>query len=246
MRHGFRQIMMVLLGGMVAISSQAQSALEVSPAAFDFGWAPQNATLVCEVWVHSSDEDTITITDIKTACGCLVVQPEPAQVTPGDSLSLLFYWQTRGFIGPRTISAYLYTGPDQQPRELTIGGNVVTENDSTASIHWWPRRLEFRPANRTHEKDIDQMITLINRTQTAMTVSLVEHGPELDLALPESIPAGQTVRVHATVADDHPGGDFESSFTLEFSGNENEPFRVSIPVVGGDFSFRPDFTTIRQ
>jgi len=242
----FRQIMMVLLIGTVAISSQAQSGLEISPTAFDFGWVPQNATLVCQVWAYGSDEDTIAISEIKTGCGCLVVRTEPAKITPGDSLMLSCYWQTRGFVGSRTVSAYLYTDPDWRPRELAIGGNVVTHDDSTASMHWWPQSLEFNPANLSHKNDVKQVITLTNRTETALSVTLIGKGSELDLELPESIPAEQIARVQVAVADTYLGDDFESSFTLEFSGNSNEPFRVSIPVVAGDFSFRPNFTTTKQ
>ncbi|MCD6248947.1 MAG: DUF1573 domain-containing protein [candidate division Zixibacteria bacterium] len=246
MQHWFRQITMVLLCGFIAISSQAQSGLEISPTAFDFGWAPQNATLVCQVWAYTSGKDTITISEIKTGCGCLMVRPESTQIAPGDSLILPSYWQTRGFVGHRTVSAYLYSESNQRPKELTVGGNVVTQDDSTASVHWWPQRLEFHPANLSHKNDVKQVITLTNRTETDLSMIMIEYGPELKLDIPESIQAKQTALVQVAIADYFLEDDFESSFTLEFTGNSNESFRVSIPVVAGDFSFRPNFTTTKQ
>ena len=246
MQYWFRQITMVLLSGFIAISSQARSGLEISPTAFDFGWVPQNATLVCQVWAYTSGEDTITINEIKTGCGCLMVQPKPAQIAPGDSLILSYYWQTRGFVGSRTVSAYLYSESNQRPKELMVGGNVVTQDDSTASIHWWPQRLEFHPANLSHKNDIEQVITLTNRTETDLSMTLIEQGPELNIELPGSIQAKQTARIQVVITDNYLEDNFESSFTLEFTGNSNESFRVSIPVVAGDFSFRPNFTTTKQ
>ena len=222
----FWHILAILVSSAIAISATAQNPLLIDGAKFDFGQVPQNATLHHQVWLRCSGSDTVTLGEIKTGCGCLVISPERRQIVPGDSLMLSCYWQ--------------------RPVELTVGGNVVTEDDSTASLHWWPQRIEFRPTHGSREKNIEQVITLTNRTQTALSVTLVGHGPELDLGLPESIPAAQTAHIQVAVAEAYPGGDFESSFTFELTGNQGESFRVSVPVVSGDFSFRPIFTTTRQ
>ena len=246
MLYRFRQIIVLFLGCFAAVSSQAQSGLGIHPPTFDFGWAPQNATLVCQVWVVAPAGDTISLGEIKTGCGCLVVIPEPAEIPPGDSLTLSCYWQTRGSVGTHNVSAYLYTTPDQRPVELTIEGKVVTEDDSIASIDWSPRRVEFGRATGIRNNRTEKVITLTNVTDTELAVALVGQGPELGVALLETIPAGQTAQVQVAILGAHSGIDFESSFTLEFSGNASESFRVSIPVVSGDFSFRPDFTTTKK
>jgi len=108
------------------------------------------------------------------------------------------------------------------------------------------QRLEFHPANLSHKNDVKQVITLTNRTETDLSMIMIEYGPELKLDIPESIQAKQTALVQVAIADYFLEDDFESSFTLEFTGNSNESFRVSIPVVAGDFSFRPNFTTTKQ
>ena len=246
MAYGFRQFMLVVAGGLMAISIRAQSGPEIRPQTFDFGYAPQNATLVCQVWAHATDEDTLSVTEIKTGCGCLVIRPEPAKIVPGDSLRLSCYWQTRGYVGARIVSAYLYLADSGRPAEIAIGGNIVTEDDSTASIHWWPRRLAFGRGSSGRSNADEQVITLTNRTETTLLVTLAARGSELALVLPDSIPAMQTGLVRASLAEPSSGDSFESSFTLEFSGNEKGLFRVSIPVVRGDFSFRPKFTTTKQ
>lgn len=238
--------MVILTGCLAAMSAQAQSSLQLAPTSFDFGWVPQNATLVCQSWASGSGQDTVKIAAIKTGCGCLVVQPEPSSIAADDSLELVYHWQTKGFVGRKTVSAYHYVDSDQRPVEFIIKGNIVTDNDSTASIHWTPQRLEFSRADLSRENDVELVITLTNRTETALSVSLIAQGPELELGLPESIPANETATVLVAIAEAHSGIAFESSFTLEFSGNADEILRVSVPVVGGDFSFRPDFTTTKQ
>ncbi len=238
--------MTIVMGCLVATSAQAQSSLQLAPTSFDFGWVPQNATLVCQSLASGSGQDTIRISGVKTGCGCLAVRPEPSSIAVGDSLALSYHWQTKGFVGPKTVSAYHYAESDQRPVELIIRGNVVTDDDSTASILWTPRRLEFSRADLNQEDDLEKVITLTNRTQTALSVSLIAQGPEMVLGLPESIKANQTAAVQVAIVGAHSDVDFESSFTLEFSGNADDLLRVSIPVVGGDFSFRPDFTTTKQ
>lgn len=246
MPHRFRHIIPALLAALAAISVQAQSGLRLNPTTVDFGWVPPNATLVSQVWAMGSTEDTVELGPIKTGCGCLLVKPTSTEILPGDSLLLSCYWQTRGLEGSRTVSAYLYSGPGGRPVELVIRGKVVTDNDSTASLDWRPRRLEFGRASGGRKNQAEQVITLTNRTQSALTMTLAGVGPELDVSLPESIVAGESARIGVAVSEIDPESDFETSFTLEFSGNAGESFRVSIPVVCGDFSFRPDFTTTKQ
>jgi hypothetical protein len=220
--------------------------MTANPTSFDFGWAPQNATLVCPIWAVNLTGDSISLTEIKTGCGCLVVRQQPDGIPSGDSLGLSCYWQTRSYSGPRSISAYLYTSDDRRPVEVKIGGKIVTDDDSTASIGWRPRRLAFGQVSGKRKSRTEQVITLTNRTQTDLAMTVVEQGPELNLQMAETIPAEETANIRVAIAPDYSEADFETSFTLEFSGNAGEKFRVSIPVVHGDFSFRPVFTTTKQ
>jgi len=229
-----------------APSGAAQTPVEIVGAEFDFGMVPQNATLTHRIWIRSISEDTITLSNIKTGCGCLTAPLPQHRLGPGDSLLVTFYWQTRGSEGPQGSSAYLYTEPAERPLELTLSGNVVTQLDTAASIAWAPVRFAVAGNTRSSGSGKVFVLDLTNKSSIDLAVTIVECGPELEPEMPDSIGAGEILTGRVTVAEAYLNEEFESSFTLELSGNQETRYRVSIPVVCGDFSFRPMFTTTRE
>lgn len=211
---------------------------------FDFGVAPQNSTLSHQVWIRSDSEDTIVVTDIKTSCGCLTTSTIPRAIPPGDSLAAVFYWQTRGSLGSTSSRAFVYTSTGIKPTEIVLAADVVTKPDPEASLRWAPSKITFSTPEK--ESETDQTFQLTNNSDEALVITLVEDRPELELEIPDTIGIGGTETGYIAISDAFMGQEFESSFTLEVTGNLTAPYRVSIPVVSGDFSFRPVFTTTKK
>jgi hypothetical protein len=212
-------------------------------AEFDFGQVPQNATLTHQVWLHAGPDDTLRLVDIKTGCGCLTAPWESTQIAPKDSLLLVFYWQTRGSEGRRALSAYLFVDPEPYPLEVRLLGKAVTQPDPEASLHLRPWRVDFRAGSTGR---MDEVVTLTNKSVDKLILTLVEVGPGIEVEMPESIGADGSVELHVRRTDVDSGSRLETSFTVEATGNSGPKQRVSIPVVYGDFSFRPEFTTTRR
>lgn len=224
------------------ISSASGAGIELVKAAFDFGFAPQNGTLVHEAWIKSTSQDTLLITEIKTGCGCLSPEVlERLPLLPGDSQLVVFYWQTRGSVGEVSRSAFIYTNSEQSPIELVLTANVVTDPPLEASLIWTPKRVAFDIDKKRKRSSIK--INLANNLESDISLKLIENLPQLELELPEIIKAGTTETAKLSIADGYVGQEFESSITLQVSGNQTPPYRVTIPVASGDFSFRPFFTT---
>jgi hypothetical protein len=236
----FGLLLMVPLAAIAA----GDPALELSGAEFDFGLVSQNATYAHRVWLKVGGADTVEITSVKTGCGCLSAPMDSIRIAPGDSSSIVLYWQTRNSVGMTAKSAYLYTGDETRPLEAVLTASVVTEFDSAASISWAPVRVELAGRNRGEAPN--KMFRLTNRTGGDLAVALVEVGDELDLQVPDSVAADQALTGFVALSERVSESDFESSFTLELTGNQRQPIRVSIPVVYGDFSFRPEFTTTKE
>ncbi len=229
---------------LAAVSYAAEPQAEISGADFDFGLVTQNQTYSHQVWLKAIDTDSVEIMSIKTGCGCLTAPLESVWAAPGDSLPIVFYWQTRNSVGKTATSAYLYTGVETRPIEVLLQATVVTDFDSAASISWAP--LEVRLPGRTRGEPPNKMVRLTNQTDEHLAVAVIETGRELNLQVPDSLAAGEAFTGFVALGEDTPEADFESSFTLELTGNLGRPIRVSIPVVFGDFSFRPEFTTTKE
>ena len=226
------------------ISTTAEPALELTGADFDFGLVARNSTVRHQVWIHNLSEDSIRIADIKTGCGCLSGDLPPDRFAPGDSLAVVFYWQTRGAVGEVSTSAYLYTESGERPLEALLTAQVVTYPDSVASTTWTPDAVTF--SAHGHDEELSRSFSVANRLGTDLALTVVEVGPELILELPDSVAVSESATGRVTIDSSFRERDFESSFTVELTGNQEFPFRVTIPVVSGDFSFRPIFTTTIQ
>jgi hypothetical protein len=210
---------------------------------FDFGAVPQNATLAHQVWLHAGPDDTLRLFDIKTGCGCLTASWEETRIAPDDSLLLVLYWQTRAFEGHRAVSAYFFVEPEPYPLEVVLSGKIVTQPDPEASLVLKPWRIDFR--DRSGSK-LNEAVTMTNRSSEKLTLTLAEIGPGIEVKMPESIGAGESIELQVRRTDADRNSLLETSFTVEAAGNPATKQRVSIPVVNGDLSFRPVFTTTKR
>ncbi len=225
---------------LLATSSWAEDKFRINGGEFDFGQVTTNVTVTHQIWVHAVGTDTLRINSVKSGCGCLVVPQIQDTIPPGDSLPLVFYWQTRGSAGARSQSAYLYFDSIPFPYEIVLKGNVVTPDKLQASVSWSPVNVKL---SGSPEVELSGTFELTNRTAEKLSVSPVESGPGIVLVLPDSVEAGKTIVGRITIGKDNAAVLYEGSVTIDLSGNQGEIIRVSIPMQFGDFSFRPVFTT---
>jgi hypothetical protein len=202
----------------------AEGPVEISGAEYDFGQVVTNSTQAHTIWIRAAGTDTLTLTDVKTGCGCVTSPWAVSTIRPGDSLALTFYWQTRGSVGDQELSAYLYLKPENFPQKIVLSGNVVTPDDLQASLDWRPSVLRLSGGQ---DGGLSVAFDLTNRTSET----------------PESIEPGKAAGGRIRLESGQTDSTFEGSVTLELTGNQSGGIRVSLPVQYGDFSFRPFFTT---
>jgi hypothetical protein len=218
----------------------AEGPVEISGAEYDFGQVVTNSTLAHTIWIRAAGTDTLTLTDVKTGCGCVTSPWAVSTIRPGDSLALTFYWQTRGSVGDQELSAYLYLKPENFPQKIVLSGNVVTPDDLQASLDWRPSVLRLSGGQ---DGGLSVAFDLTNRTSETLTATVVESSPGLTVAAPDSIEPGKAAGGRIRLESGQTDSTFEGSVTLELTGNQSGGIRVSLPVQYGDFSFRPFFTT---
>jgi hypothetical protein len=236
------------LAAMLALIPTGLSLAENQPALstenFDFGYIVPNASYGHAFWLKASGDDTLTVTEVKNCCGVAVSLPTELSIAPGDSLEVSTNWQTRGFIGRQKRSVYFYFEPATEPLEVILSGYIVTKLDSAASLVLTPDRIDW-PA-KTGAGGWKTRIRLDNRLDYPLVLGLVEKSAEFGVDLPDSLAAGASGVISVFTDGTRSGSEFEGSVTLEIEGNQSPPFRLSIPIRQGDFSFRPDFTTNKE
>jgi hypothetical protein len=156
---------------------------------------------------------------------------------------LVLYWQTRAFEGYRAVSAYFFVEPEPYPLEVVLSGKIVTQPDPEASLILTPWRIDFRDQSGSK---LNEAVKMTNKSSEELTLTLAETGPGVEVEMPKRIGAGQSVELQVRRIDADSDSVLETSFTVEAAGNPASKQRVSVPVVHGDLSFRPVFTTTKK
>jgi len=213
--------------------------ITAADSTFDFGYVPQQSTLVFATWLRNPGPDTTQINSIRTGCGCLTTLVQGERIPPADSIRVLMYWQTRAARGPVAKSAYIYTSGSQDPLTLAVSGRVMGASEEPASFNWAPLRLQF---DSTEGPGAARSLELRSNGGGRLSVLKVEYsGERLSLDIPGEVPPDG--RADGRVTLRQRAGVFEESFTLETSDENGYTYRVSVPVAGGESSRRPRFTT---
>jgi hypothetical protein len=239
------KVALVFLPGLLIWAGQLQAGpkLEISPDKFDFGMVTQNSTVAFQTWVHSTGDDTLQIVGIKTGCACLEVSPESDRLAPGDSARVTLRWQIRQAAGNAVRSPYLFTNADSQPFRLDLTARVISAAD-TLSATFQPSKITVSDPSDSPDNPV--RFTIRNNTDQDLTVELVsEPGPEYHLELPDTIYVNAAAAGTVTISGEFFGQELERSFTVELRQNSGVIERQTIPVVVGDFSFRPNVTTTK-
>lgn len=209
---------------------------------FDFGLIRPNSTYRHQVWLKAPESDSVRIQEIMTGCGCTSFLMSDSSAAPGDSVGIVILWQTRGSIGNRNESLLLKTDLELRPQEIKWRGQVVTESDSTASLSWEPWYVHFEASANKRSPEAKEVL-LRSFSELELNPVVVEQGPEYELDSPGRLAPHGAAILTLGLKEAYIGVNFESSVTLLLNGNSPEAYRVSIPVAGGDYSYRPEFIT---
>ena len=240
-------LFVILVFSLAVFQAHGRSVLECRPAGFDFGAVATGGTLVQDFWLHATGDMPVRVTDIKTGCSCvavLVVDSSQGRVLqPGDSLQLRAAWQTRADTGMIARTLLVFSEGQADPLHISLQA-VAGRTSTEAPVKLGPASLQLSQ-NRSAQRKPGR-VRLSNQTDGELAIRRIgPEPPELSLQIPESLPAGTTQIATVAATDRYKTEDFEQSITLEFSGPNKRAYRMTLPVVKGDFSFRPHGSTPR-
>jgi len=210
-----------------AVLSYSQPRLEVPVNNFNFGYIPQNSTVVRPFWFKSTGTDTLQIKDIKTGCACAVMPLEKNWIAPGDSMRVSIFWIIKRNIGVIARSPRIYTNASPDPLRLHLQGTALLFPDSARPISVKPYKFELA---KTSHAEIDSLsFILVNHSDYDLSISLVSIPPdECELFVPDSVSALSSSTGYIKVRPEFADSEFKTSITLLLS--DRKLTRLTIPI----------------
>jgi hypothetical protein len=77
----------------------------------DFGTVPAGSLLSHKFPIYNPYAVPLTVTQVRSSCGCVKVTPPPGPIGPKESATLEVVMDARVFKGPKTVAIYVTVGP---------------------------------------------------------------------------------------------------------------------------------------
>jgi hypothetical protein len=229
------------------ISAQpAQPRMSVDNSEHDFGLTPQKSIVAHHIWVKSAGDSPLQIRSIKTGCGCVAATPAVADINPGDSLPITFYWDTRISEGSVKRTSYMFTNADADPFRFemkadcypsgTVSGHDIFVSPSTIIVAY-PRT----------GGTIEHPFSVTNRTDEDRTISIAAVSVSgMEIIVPDTLLAGSTIHGRLLLDAEDWSPELAGSMTIEFPADGSPGDRVTIPITGGQSRLQSVLTKTRE
>jgi hypothetical protein len=101
-------------------------AIDVEPRRSELGIVDANSLVEVQFMLHNTSSADITITDIRSTCGCLRIKSKPTLLAAGNSIAIEAEFNPAGRNGRFAHDILLYTSLDQShpTSRLTVVGEV--------------------------------------------------------------------------------------------------------------------------
>ena len=207
----------------------AQPKLQIVGGDFDFGTAPQSATVVNYFWFKSTGKDTLKILQLKTGCDCATIPLPKSLLAPGDSVQVGFFWDTQLKIGNSGRYPYIYVDGVSDPYRMAFKMGVTARSDSAVPLSLKPFKIEL---SKMAGVSVDSVaFVLTNRRDDKLALKVVSTvPPEFSYIIPDSLAPKGTGVGYVKVAPAMADKEFKSSITIEWTAGPNDSGRITLPI----------------
>ena len=224
----------------------AQPRLAVDNSEHDFGLTPQKSIVAHQIWVKSAGDSPLQIRSIKTGCGCVAAMPAMADINPGDSLPITFYWDTRISEGSVKRTSYMFTNVGADPFRIemtadcypsgTVSEQEILVSPSTILVAY-PRT----------GSSIEHSFSITNRSDEDRTISIAAVSISgIEIIVPDTLLAGSTIQGRLLLDAGDWSPELTGSMTIEFPADGSPRDRVTIPITGGQSRLQSVLTKTRE
>lgn len=220
----FAGLLSILLG---AGSVFAEANLTLPVNNFDFGFAPQNASLSHPFWLYSSGQDTLKITNVKPGCGCTKAPLAKDILRAGDSTVLEIIYNSGHSVGTVNKSTNITTNSPQPNCQVTFTANILARPDSTYPIIIKPYKLDISQFGEKVRKDMK--FSIVNVSDADLDLSMIASADDIfEITLPKKIKAGETAEGLLKIKPGKLTDEFQKSFTISVNDKSNSRFTIPV------------------
>ena len=200
----FRTILLLLLGFLPAL--HAAPKLVLSPETYDFGEAPSGETVQASFTLRNEGDAPLTISYVRTSCGCTTTALEKRDLSPGEETPLIATLSLKGRSGP-------------QEKRLTIGSNDPNRPNFQVAIHGTAiRHLILRPStiyffSAPQGKTITRTVELLSENNIPFKILSIE-ASHPDLAVDITSISTSASRISLTMPPSWPAGRIDESLRI--------------------------------
>jgi hypothetical protein len=203
--------------------SYGETKLQIIPEVFDFGWAPDNAILKCEVHIRNIGGEMVALTAVLPSCGCTATDFTPDAIPASEEKKISLTFNTRGYTGmPFDKPIQVKAGMPEEEFSVHVKGHVTNSNAVV-----FPEGTGVVTFGDGSSKS---NLIVHNKSDQPMTLSIVHESDDwADVSLPKKgLPAsGQAsieIRVDGSLSENR-----QTSTTVEATdGTQTHRFTLAI------------------
>jgi len=199
---------------------------------YDFGNVYSGTTVRHTFRLKNAGTAPLTISGVRSSCGCTAAQPSKNQLLPGEESDIAVSFDTRTDHGPATRTITVFTNdPVHQQLQLTMRGDVKVQVEATPSL------VIFERVKRGTEQS--QQVTLTDQMpdRTFKVGAITKGNPYIKVA-PQPAPGAKPgALLKITLLKTAPAGPIADVIKVNTSR-----MPVEIPVSGtvlGDINLNP-------
>ena len=216
---------LIALGLWASLEAQAQPKLDIRKAEIDLGTVYNGAVIRTPITISNAGTENLTITSVRTSCGCTTVKQPAEPLKPGASATIEVEFNSAGFRGRAVKYVYIQTNdPGADYHTITLRVDIKEELVPVppVSVIW----LGNVPLGKAQSKTM----TFTNASSAKLSLKKVSDLPSSVKATIRSktVAPSDTLEVLLTITPDHEGYVNAEVFLETSSTNQPRvPFRIT-------------------
>jgi hypothetical protein len=219
-----KQIILLIL--FVIATGYAGQVQFITPMEINLGQVEAGSVIKDVIRFVNTGDEAVTIRQIRTSCGCTTSEIGNKIIVPGDTATVEFKLNTRGFQGKVHKSITIeFENPDLRPQTIRLLADCINYLD------YYPSYLAFTRLHVNPDTLLRQEIRLTNHFNKAVTIQSVQNDMEiLKVRWPKTpVQPGESALIEVIL---NPSIPFRKSSRLIIQTNQSdlEPVRIAVYV----------------
>lgn len=228
------------------LDSKPPSALHFDSYTIDYGSIREDGgSVVRSIKGENRGSSDITVSEIISTCGCTTVEFSPCTLSPGQSISFAVRFDPMNRPGRFDRSLFIRVSDCSDELCLHLTGFVLERERSIEELYPFDMGCGLRLRSNFHAfgyleagSEISESIAYVNTSSDDITLSVDRKGlsPQLRIALPESIAAGESGDIvvgYTTTEEEAIYGTIVDNITLHINGTEAH-YQLTTQVIAVD------------